>query len=92
MKTTCYLVVNSKGSVRALKSQPNLNWDEISIGVNIELPDSLFRKPQISGKIVVKEEDVTPFEINAEIQNNIAEAVKEHAGVDVKFEIVKEED
>lgn len=91
MKTPFYLVVDKKGKVRACKTQPNLNWDEISIKMDLELPDSLFKKPLLSGNIVVKESDVTPTLITPEIKNNIQAAIKEHSGIEIKLNIINED-
>ncbi len=83
MKTQFYLVVNSNGTVKALKNRPGLNWNEVSIFVNLELPNQLFQKPQLSAQIKVDESQVTPLEIDVETQNNIRDAIEAAAGVEV---------
>ena len=91
MKTPFYLVINNKGSVRTTKTQPGLNWNEISIKMNLELPDSLFKKPLLCANIKVDEEDVRPEVISPEVINNIQESIREHSGIEVRLEIVSEE-
>lgn len=83
MKTQFYLVVNSNGTVKALKNRPGLNWNEVSIFVNLELPTQLFQKPQLSAQIKVDESQVSPMEIDVETQNNIRDAIEAAAGVEV---------
>jgi hypothetical protein len=87
MKVPFFLIVNKKGSVRVNKTPPALGFDEISISLDLELPDSLFKKPLLSATIKVKESDVKPRVISPEIKNNIEEAIKQHSGVEVKLTI-----
>lgn len=83
MRTQFYLVVNSNGTVAAKKNRPNLNWNEVSIFVDLTLPQQLFQKPQLSAQIKVDESQVSPMEIDVETQNNIREAIEQAAGVEV---------
>ena len=83
MKTQFYLVVNNNGTVKALKNRPGLNWNEVSVFVNLELPNQLFQKPQLSAQIKVDESQVSPMEIDVDTQNNIREAIEAAAGVEV---------
>ncbi len=89
MKAPFFLIVNKKGGVRTTKTQPDLRWDEISIQMNLDLPDNLFRKPLLSASITVDEKKVTPAVISPEITNNIQESIKQHTGVEVKLIIVE---
>lgn len=91
MKTQFYLVVNSSGSVSAKKNRPGLAWNEVSILMNLELPNQLFQKPQLQGSIVVEEKDVAPTQIDIETQNNIREAIESAAGMEVRLEIISQE-
>ncbi len=89
MKTIFFLVVNENGSVRTCKNQPNLRFDEVSISLSIELPDSLFKKPMLSGVIHVPDDKVQPTVITPEIKQDIQDAIKSHSGVEVKLEITE---
>lgn len=92
MRTQFYLVVNSNGSVKAVKNRPGLNWNEVSILMNLELPGQLFQKPQLSAQIKVDESQVSPMEIDVETQNNIREAIESAAGLEVRLELVSQDD
>jgi len=92
MRTQFYLVVNNNGTVKALKNRPGLNWNEVSIFVNLELPNQLFQKPQLSAQIKVDESQVSPMEIDVETQNNIREAIESAAGLEVRLELVSHDD
>lgn len=45
MKIKCFLIVNSRGTLRVTKKMPALNADEISVGINLEIPDAIFCRP-----------------------------------------------
>lgn len=88
MKLTCHLIVKKSGSVRISKSRPNVKGDEISIAMNLDLPDILFRKPQLQANIVIPEKAVNPKEITVEIADNIREAIEQATGLDVTLEVI----
>lgn len=92
MKTSFYLVVNGKGSAKAVKTKPSLDWNEISIKLDLLLPDSLFSKPQLTANIEVKEDQVSPTQINAEMTENIKSAIEQHTGLPIKLTIVKQDE
>lgn len=91
MKAPFYLVADNNGKVRVTKTQPALNWNEISIKMDLELPDSLFKKPFLSANIIVKGSDVSPTIISPEIKNNIEQSIKQHNGIELKLTIVEPE-
>ena len=88
MEVKCYLTVTKNGSVRVTKNKPGLNWDEIAVGVSLDIPKQLFLKPQISASITIPEDAISPKEITAEVSDNIKEAIIEHTGLDVKIEVI----
>lgn len=90
MKADFYLIINNKKVVRLVKNLPRLDWSEVSIKMNLELPDSLFQRPVLSGSIVVKDSDVQPTVITPEIMNNIQQAIREHQGIEIKLSIAED--
>ena len=91
MRTQFYLIVNKNGSVRTTKKQPGLSWDEISVKLNLELPKELFERPMLSANIKVDSDQVSARDISPELSNNIQEAIKQHAGIDIKLQVVAPE-
>jgi hypothetical protein len=85
MRIEAFLIVNKKGSCRTTKTRPDLKWDEIAIQMNIELPDMLFKKPQLSANIIVPEKSVSQKEIDVEMTDNIKQAIETAAGMEVKI-------
>lgn len=81
MKTSFYLKVNSRGGITTAKNRPGLDWDEVAISVNMEIPDMLFKKPQLNAPIVVPEIAAVPKEIDAEMCDNIQSAIETAVGL-----------
>jgi len=90
MNKKFYLVISQKGKVRATKTSPSLEWNEISIGVNLDIPDAIFERPILNASITIPTDTVIKTPINAEVRDNVAEAIKQATGL--KFVIKIEED
>lgn len=92
MKTKVYLKISSTGVVKATKSHVSPGNDEITLGVDIELPDSLFRRPQIEASIKVDKEYAQPLTISAETANKVQDAIKQSTGLDIVFKVINPEE
>jgi len=90
-KIQFYLVVTSNGGIRTVKGKPDLKWDEIAVLINLELPKSLFMKPQIQASISIPEEAGQPNEITCEVMDNLKEAIEASMGIEVKLSIIPTE-
>lgn len=69
-----------KPSVRVTKTKPDLGSSEVCVAMKMELPTSLFMRPNLSATIVVPENQA-PFVITPEIEHDIARAVKDQCGL-----------
>lgn len=87
MKTKGYLTINSNGSTRFTKGKPNLNWDEISVKLNLVIPDELFRRPLIEATIKVSD-DIIPKEQPTDLILNTKELIEESTGAKIEFKVV----
>lgn len=92
MKVSAHLIVNSRGAMRVNKARPALGFDEISLALELNLPDELFKKPRLEAKITVPKEAVVSKQIEAGVVDNIEQAIKAAAGMEVKLLIVRPED
>lgn len=86
------MTINSRGAARLTKGRPSLYADEISMQLNMELPDALFRKPRLEASIKIPEEAVQTEVINSDVTDNISEAIKSSTGLDVVIRIVNPEE
>lgn len=87
-----FLIVNSRGTCRVTKTQPALQWDEISIQLELDLPYQLFKKPSLSASITVPQDAVQAPVIAAEVIENIEAAIKQHSGVSVRLVVTSDEE
>lgn len=70
--------------VKTLKSKMPSN--AIALKLNIEIPDAIFKKPQLEASIKIDENDITKPQINATVLDNIKQVLKQELGVDVKIQ------
>ncbi len=96
MKTTLYLCVKKSDhrldpSFRVTKTKPGLDHNEIAVKVNLELPDALFKSPQLEAEIKVSDKAVSPAVIPAEVVSDAERIIKEQTGFTVKLTVVEEE-
>lgn len=92
MKVKAFLVVNENGAIRAVKSYQALNLNEVAVQINLEVPDQLFRKPAIVADLVIPDDAVQAPTIDAEVTENIADAIRTATGVEVRLSVTNPED
>lgn len=61
----------------------------IALKLNIELPDDIFKKPQLEATIKVDKDKVTSPVINAQVLHNIQQEISKIIGVDLNINIVE---
>lgn len=86
-----YLIVDQSGSVKTRKTKADVAWSEIAVMIRLSVPDQLFQKPQLTATITVPQDAATAPVISSEVQDNIAQAIKEHSGFNVSLRIEKPE-
>jgi hypothetical protein len=55
MRDDCYLVLKRNGIIKMNKTQPSLESGEVSLKVNVKLPNSIFGKPRFEASIELTE-------------------------------------
>ena len=55
MILTNWLVVNKNGVKSVRKQKPSLDWDEVAVKLNIDVPKELFERPTLEASLVVSE-------------------------------------
>lgn len=91
MKTACYLKVKSNGSVSVSKNRPYTDINEVAVGLTIDLPDVLFKRPQIEASITVASDNVQPFHVDADTTNLVKNAIQSATGFEVKLTVINPE-
>ncbi len=92
MKVKKWLTVNSRGITRITQGKPNIDGDEVSILLDINLPDELFRKPRLEAKIDIPKEAAGPDVLNSEVIENVKEAIKQKTGLEFSINVIKHEE
>lgn len=91
MKIQFYLVVNSNGTVKVVKNKPALQWNEISIKQNLELPNALFQKPHLEATVKIPDDAAMPNQIDADVIENAKEAIEQATGLEVRLSVISDE-
>jgi len=74
MKITNWLTINNRGSTRLTKSKPRLEWNEVSMMLNVEIPDSVFKRPILQANIKIDGE--MNYEFDYEVQRKLEEVLE----------------
>ena len=88
MRTNFFLVVNNRGSVKVKSRAFSLGFNEISINVNLDLPDALFKKPTLQCKVQVPDSAVNNPEIEMKVVDNIADAIRAATGFEAQVSLI----
>jgi len=84
MRTTGYLVISNKGSVRFVKGRVGTAYNEILVRVGIEIPDQFFQKPVISANITV-DKNLLPKDEDFSLIINTKELIEQSTGAKIDF-------
>ncbi len=89
MKDSAYIVIGKNG-IRALrKTKPDLNWDELSFKVDIEVPDIFFQRPLFEAKIKIEDNALLTQNIT-DLIINTKEIIEQQTGAKIDFRIIEE--
>ena len=88
MKIEKWLTISSLGSARITAKKPDLKWNEISMKLDISLPDSLFQKPYLEASITIPEEAAVPSLITSEVVENVKEAINMSTELELNVSVI----
>ncbi len=91
MKVKKWLTINSRGIARLTQGKPNIDGDEVSILLDVNLPDELFRKPRLEAKIDIPKEAAGPDILNSEVVENVKEAIEQATGLTFSINVINDE-
>jgi hypothetical protein len=95
MIISAYLIISEgrrkySPSVKLAKSlKGKMPTNAIPFKLNIEVPDSIFKKPQFEATIKINEEDISKPVINAHTLDNIRETFEQQLGIEVTLKHVE---
>lgn len=88
MKEIAYLIIGKTGIRGVRKTKPDLKWDEVACRIELNVPDSLFERPQLEATIKVKEELLSPNYINPELIINTKELIEQQTGAKIDMKVI----
>jgi hypothetical protein len=80
MKIQKWLTISRSGTANISVNRPHMDVAEITIWLNLEIPDALFTKPKPVAEIKIPNEAVTQEQITAQVTDNIEQAIKSVTG------------
>ena len=92
MKTKAWITINDRGSMRLTKGNTQTQTNEVSVRVNINIPDALFQKPRLEATITIPEEAIGPEMISSDVIHNCQDAIKETTGLDMIISVARDEE
>ena len=92
MKTTAWLIISSRGNCRLTKRQASPRANEVAIHLALDLPDMLFKKPNLVASIIVPGEGVALETIGSVTTDNVRDAIEEATGLTFDITVVAPEE
>ncbi len=93
MEIDQYLIISAgkkNANVKLVKTlKGTMPSNAVALKLNISIPDSIFKRPQLQASIKINEEDISKPIINSVVIDNIAEVFKQQLGVDVTIQHVQ---
>lgn len=84
-----HLVVKKNGTCRLCVNQPGLDWDEISVQLEVSIPNAIFDRPRFEAKITIPDDASLPDIINTEVIENAKDAIEQATGLTFSINVVK---
>lgn len=85
MRVNNWLVINRNGIKTTRKTKPALEFDEIAVKLNLEIPDELFRRPTIEA--TVKVTDVPNNAYEPELIINSVKDIEQQLGAKINLTV-----
>lgn len=86
MKLISWLIVNPNGVKSVRKTKPYLEWNEIAIKVNIDVPEQVFERPALEATITVSELPDNTFQPQVVIDT--VKLIEQQTGAKISFTVV----
>jgi len=86
MKTSSWLIIDRNGIKQVRKNKPALDWDEIAIRVNLDVPKELFDRPTIEATLTVT--DIPNNAYNTDVVIDTVDLIEQQTGAKINFTVV----
>lgn len=75
---------------RLVNNLPSLDVGEVPIKINVDVPDALFKRPQLQASITIPDSAVTAPVVTAQVLDNVREILSQQTGLDVQVSLVEQ--
>ncbi len=86
MRIESWLIVNPNGIKAVRKTKPYLEWNEIAIKINLDVPKELFQRPTLEATIEVK--DLPNNAYQPEVVIDTVALIEQQTGAKINFTVV----
>lgn len=90
MKLTNWLIINKNGIKSVRKTKPPLEYNEIAIKINLDIPKELFERPSIEATLKVDE--VPNVACKPDLIINTKELIEQQTGAKIEFRVLTTEE
>lgn len=92
MRIKKWLTINNRGSARLTQHKPRIAANEVSVLLELHLPDALFKQPILEAKITIPESAVRKSPLSAEVAENVQTALQQATGLDFSIRVVEDKE
>lgn len=85
-----WLVINKNGIKAVRRTKPALEYNEIAVKINLEIPKELFERPLIEASLKIK--DIPNNAYNPDIIINTKELIEQQTGAKIEFKLLSTEE
>lgn len=85
MKVSNWLVIDKNGIKGTRKTKPALDWDEVAVKINLDIPDEIFKRPTIEATLKVVDVPNTAFEPDLIIDS--VKDIEQQTGAKINFTV-----
>jgi len=85
MILTNWLVVNKNGVKSVRKQKPSLDWDEVAVKLNIDVPKELFERPTLEASLVVT--DIPNNAYHPDVILDTVDLIEQQTGAKINFTV-----
>ena len=89
MILSSWLIVNKNGIKSVRKQKPSLDWDEVAVKINIDVPKELFDRPTLEATLVVR--DIPNNAYQPEVILDTVDLIEQQTGAKINFTVSKVE-
>lgn len=90
MKVSNWLVIDRNGVKATRKTKPSLDWDEIAIKINLEIPNELFQRPTLEATVQVT--DLPNNAYKPDVIIDTVDLIEQQTGAKINFTVVQATD